>query len=102
MGAPCGVRVPLVFRAYDAAAVQLLGESAVTNFNVHDIMATLPQPPAPPPAAAAAAAPDQAPHAMHMPIPGTPQLPTRNHPFHGPQSCADTWNIPPTFVGLNL
>ena len=58
-------------RAYDAAAVQLLGVSAVTNFNVHDVMAALPQPTgAQQPAEAAAAAPDQAHQAMQMPPPG--------------------------------
>ncbi|KAK9915695.1 hypothetical protein WJX75_002779 [Coccomyxa subellipsoidea] len=60
-------------RAYDAAAVQLLGASAVTNFNVHDVMAALPQPTgAQQPAEAAAAAPDQAHQAMQMPLPGAP------------------------------
>ena len=56
-------------RAYDAAAVQLLGASAVTNFNVHDVMAALPAA-AQQPAEAAAAAPDQAHQDIQMPLPG--------------------------------
>ena len=54
-------------RAYDAAAVQLLGPAAVTNFNKDDVMAALPQPAAEQVAAANVPAPQM----VHLPSSGT-------------------------------
>ena len=59
-------------RAYDAAAVQLLGPAAVTNFNRDDVMAALPQAAAEQVSAASAPAPSQAPQiSIQLPFLGT-------------------------------
>ncbi|CAL8469832.1 g9374 [Coccomyxa elongata] len=57
-------------RAYDAAAVQLLGPAAVTNFNRDDVMAALPQAAAEQVSAASAPAPSQSPQIVQLPSSG--------------------------------
>ncbi|BDA43845.1 probable AP2-like ethylene-responsive transcription factor PLT2 [Coccomyxa sp. Obi] len=57
-------------RAYDAAAVQLLGPAAVTNFNKDDVMAALPQAAAEQVAAESAPLPSQALQDAQLPSSG--------------------------------